>query len=60
MQQETQMISLATGEKCEVIRSYVITREVDSMTKEMENELELLMKKYDFDFGIENFPIATL
>ena len=54
------LFSSATGEQCHVVRSYIISREVDSLTQGFESELETLMQKYDFDLDIENYPVAIM
>jgi hypothetical protein len=54
------LISSATGEACQVVRSYIISREVDSLTQNFDTELEILKKKYDFDLDVENYPLQIL
>ena len=54
------LISASTGEECQIVRSYIISREVDSLSSAMEAEMEALQKKYDFDMDIENYPAMKL
>jgi hypothetical protein len=40
-----------------VLRSYIISREVDGKSVSLDAELESLQKKYDFDLDVENYAL---